>query len=238
MNIVDVIIVLVLLMGSVMGFKRGFTRELVSFLGFFIVIVLSYLFKNPVSIFLYEHLPFFKFAGIIKGVTVLNIALYELIAFVLLLSILTFILRLLVHFTNIFEGLLKVTIVLAPISKIGGAIVGFLESYVWLFVILYVFSLPVFNLSFLNESKYKDDILNKTPLFSSFIASTMDVIEEFSDIKDKYKTMDNAEEFNKETLDLFLKYNVVSIDSIETLVNKDKLKINNIDEILNKYKEA
>lgn len=238
MNIVDVIIILVLLMGSVMGFKRGFTRELVSFLGFFIVIVLSYLFKNPVSIFLYEHLPFFKFAGIIKGVTVLNIALYELIAFVLLLSILTFILRLLVHFTNIFEGLLKVTIVLAPISKIGGAIVGFLESYVWLFVILYVFSLPVFNLSFLNESKYKDDILNKTPLFSSFIESTMDVIEEFSDIKDKYKTMDNAEEFNKETLDLFLKYNVVSIDSIETLVNKDKLKINNIDKILNKYKEA
>ena len=76
MNIIDVIVILVIVSCMVAGFKRGFTRELVSAVGFFLVVALSYILKNPISVFLYEHLPFFNFAGIIKGVTALNIFLY------------------------------------------------------------------------------------------------------------------------------------------------------------------
>ena len=48
----------------------------------------------------------------------------------------------------------------------------------------------------------------------------------------------NAEEFNKEVLDLFLKYDVVKVSSIDKLVEKGKLQINNIEEILMKYREG
>lgn len=51
------------------------------------------------------------------------------------------------------------------------------------------------------------------------------------------KKAPNATEFNRETLDLFLKYDVITVDSVETLRDKNKLKIDNLDEILNKYKE-
>ena len=44
-------------------------------------------------------------------------------------------------------------------------------------------------------------------------------------------------EFNKETLDLFLKYNVVSIDSVDKLIKDNKLKIDGIDEVLVKYRK-
>ncbi len=238
MNIVDIVILVVILCGAVIGFKRGFTKSLVSALGFIVIVVLAFFLKNPLSVILYENLPFFKFGGILKGVTVLNIALYELLAFVIILAVLGLALKVLSVVTSIFEKILTMTIILGIPSKILGALVGALEAFVIIFIGLYVLSLPVINVSFIEESKYKNQILNNTPLLSSFSKKTVSVIEEFAGIKDKYEDNNkNAEEFNKEVLDLFLKYDIVKVESIDKLVEKDKLRINNIEEILMKYRE-
>ena len=238
MNIFDVAIILLLISGMIIGFKRGFSKELVISVGFILTVILAFILKNPISVFLYEHLPFFRFAGIIKGVTALNIILYEIFAFLIVLSILTIGLKLLIHFTNILEGFLKVTIIFAPLSKIGGMIVGLVESYVWVFIALYVLALPIFEIPVLSESKFKDPILNNTPILSKLVDNSMNVINDFATIKEKYEVSPNASEFNRETLDLFLKYDVISVESVDTLVQKDKLKIDNIDDILNKYRDV
>ena len=239
MNIVDLIIIIFILFGAVLGFKRGFTKSLVSALGFIATIVLAFLLKNPVSVMLYENLPFFKFGGVLKGVTVLNIALYEILAFIIVLAILGIVLKVLMLATSIFEKVLNATIILGIPSKILGAIVGVLEFFVIAFAALYALSLPVFNLDILNDSKLKDKILNNTPVLSAFVDNSMKVIDEFASIKDKYNDNNsNAEEFNKEVLDLFLKYDVVKVESIDKLVEKDKIQINNIEEILMKYREG
>lgn len=239
MNIVDLIIIIFVLFGAVLGFKRGFTKSLVSALGFIATIVLAFLLKNPVSVMLYGNLPFFKFGGVLKGVTVLNIALYEILAFIIVLAILGIVLKVLMLATSIFEKVLNATIILGIPSKILGAVVGLIEFFVIAFAALYALSLPVFNLDILNESKLKDKILNNTPVLSSFVDGSMKVVDEFTSIKDKYNDNNsNAEEFNKEVLDLFLKYEVVKVESIDKLVEKDKLQINNIEEILMKYREG
>lgn len=239
MKIVDIVILIIILLGAVIGFKRGFTRSLVSALGFIVIAILAYFLKNPLSILLYENLPFFKFGGILKGVTVLNIALYELLAFVIVLAILGVALKILMVATSVFEKILKMTIILGIPSKIMGAVVGALEAFVIVFISLYALSLPIFNISIVNDSNWKDIILNKTPILSAFSKDTMQVIDEFASIKEKYKDNNkNAEEFNKEVLDLFLKYDVVKVSSIDKLVEKGKLQINNIEEILMKYREG
>lgn len=239
MEIVDIIILITILFGAVIGFKRGFTRSLVSALGFIVIAILAFFLKNPLSVLLYENLPFFKFGGILKGVTVLNIALYELLAFVIVLAILGVALKILMVATSVFEKLLKMTIILGIPSKIMGAIVGAVESFVIVFIALYIVSLPMFNISFIENSKWKKQILNNTPVLSAFSKKTMGVVDEFSGIKEKYKDNNkNAEEFNKEVLDLFLKYDVVKVSSIDKLVEKGKLQINNIEEILMKYREG
>lgn len=236
MNIIDFIIILFILSGAIIGFKRGFTRQLVSLVSFFAIIILAFMFKNPVSIFLYEHLPFFKFGGILKGVTVLNIALYELIAFLFMALILTIIFKILTIVTNIFEKILKMTIILSIPSKIVGAIVGIIENYIWIFIVLYILSFPVFNIDIINQSKYRNNILNNTPILSNFIEPTMNALTEFGELKNKYENTDNALEFNKETLDLFLKYDVITVESVDKLIEQDKLKIDDVDTILNKYR--
>lgn len=238
MNIVDLIIIILILFGAVIGFKRGFTKSLVSAVGLIAIVIIAFLLKNPVSTVLYEHLPFFQFGGVIKGVTVLNIALYELLAFIIVLAILGIVLKILMIATSIFERILTLTIILGIPSKILGAIIGALEWFILVFIGLYVLNMPVVSVKEINNSTLAPKILNNTPILSGVIKDTNDVINEFASIKDRYtdKNVD-TNEFNKETLDLFLKYNVVSVDSVDKLIKDNKLKIDGIDEVLVKYRK-
>ena len=236
MNLIDAGIIILLLTGLVVGFKRGVIHETVSAVSFFASIVIAFLFKNMISELLYTYLPFFKFGGVIKGVTVLNLVLYEVIAFLIALSIVVVLFRIVIMITKVIEKFLKFTLILGIPSKILGAVVGVIESYMWIFIILYIVSLPLFSFD-LSGSKYRTKILEQTPILSSFTDEYMDVVDEFTDLKDKYNDSSNATEFNKETLDLLLKYDIVTIDSVDQLIEDDKLKIDNIEEVLVKYRD-
>lgn len=237
MNIVDVIIILIIISGLCLGFKRGLTKELVCFAKFALAIVIAFLFKNPLSKLMYEHLPFFEFGGLIKGVTALNILLYEFIAFLLVLGIVMVIFKILLLATTIFEKILNTTVILSLPSKILGMIIGGIHYYLIAFILLFVVSLPVFKFNDqLNNSKLKDTIIYKTPILSNLVDKTVNIIDEFNDLKEKYKTEKDVDKFNLETIDLFLKYNIITVDSIETLNSKDKLQIDNLESVLNKYR--
>lgn len=233
---IDIVIVLFLLLGMIIGWKRGFTKQLISSLGFILIVVLSFLLKNPISIFFYEHFPFFKFTGILKGVTVLNIALYEFLAFGVVFSLLLVVYRILLFTTSIFEKALKLTIILGIPSKILGAVLGFIQFFIFAFVILYLLSFPVFSNKVFNQSKFKDSILTKTPFLAQPVKNSMNVIHDFESLKEKYETVDNPKEFNRETLDLFLQYKIVTVDSIDYLIDHQKIDINKQDSILEKYR--
>lgn len=237
MNLIDVIILLGIAFGAVIGFKNGFTKQLVSFVGFIIVIILSYLFKNVISGFLYQYFPFFGFGGVLKGVTVLNIAVYEIISFLIVFSLLMIVFRILLKITGIFETILKFTIILGIPSKLLGAIVGIVESVCYVFITLYILSLPIFNIDGMQESKLRNNILNNTPILSTITKDGLSVFDEFNSLKDKYEGKESPNEFNLEALDLFLKYKVVTVQSIDRLKEKGKLSIPNMDSVVSKYRE-
>lgn len=238
MNIIDIIIILLLLMGGVIGFKNGVIRQTVSFVGFFIVVILSYLLKDFVSAILYKFVPFFSFSGSLEGVTVLNILIYEVIAFLLVYVILMAIYHFIVRMTGIVETILKFTVILGIPSKLLGMVVGFIETYIMVFIGLYCLSLPVFQIPMMNESGVRNTILNHTPGLSNVVRESLNVVDEFADLKEEYKDTTNKNELNKETLDLFLKYNVIRYDSAKELVDNGKLKIDGVESVLNKYKES
>ncbi len=239
MEIFDVAIILILVIGFLLGFKRGFTKSVVCFASVFLSIIIAFLLKNNLSIIFYENLPFFKFGGILKGVTVLNIFIYEIIAFLLLLLLITIIFKILILATSIFEKILNATIILGIPSKILGGVVGIIEYYVITFILLFVLTLPVFSFNsyILDNCKYAEKILLDTPILSNFTDDTLDVINEFTLLKTKYKESTSSMQFNKETLDLFLKYKIITIESVDKLIEKDKLKIDAVEEILKCYRE-
>ncbi|MCM1371255.1 MAG: CvpA family protein [Clostridium sp.] len=236
---VDICIIIIIIFGALLGFKRGFTKSIVKAVGFIFAVVFAFLFKNGLASFFYDKLPFFNFDGIFKGMTVLNIALYELIAFLSLLAIFMLLVKVLLLVTSIFERILSATIILGIPSKIGGAIVGAIQNYILVFIILYIITLPMFSIEFINESKLKNGILNNTPILSGFAEKTVSVMDEFIEIKDNYNSSTSSDEFNLDTLDLFLKYDVITVESADKLVQKGKIKAENEEsliEILNKYR--
>ena len=239
MSIIDILVILFILLVAVVGFKRGFTTSLVNFIGVILVVVIAYFLKDPVGEFLMSFCPFFNFGGIIKGVTVLNIALYQIIAFVLVFSILMIGLKVLLMATGVFETILKFTIVLGIPSKILGAIVGVIENYIIAFFVLYVLSMPNFmDVGFIKDSNFREPILKNTPVLSVVADSSLKVLDEFKGLSDKYVSTDNTNEFNLETLDLFLKYKVVSVSTVKNLDESGKINIEGIESVIDKYEEV
>ena len=238
MNITDFLIIIFIVLAAFVGAKQGFTKALVSFLGTIIVVVLSYFLKNPVSEFLMSFCPFFNFGGIIKGVTVLNIAVYEVIAFILVYFILMAILNAVLFATGIFEKLLKFTIVLGMPSAIFGAIIGAIKNYVIVFFVLYILSMPNFvDVGFVKNSKFREPILVNTPLLSNIAGSALEALDEFKGLADKYTDSTDTNAYNLETLDVFLKYKIVTVDTVKKLDESGKIEINGIETVLSKYEE-
>lgn len=237
MNVVDIFIIIFILIGGFLGFKRGAVKEFVSAIGFFVVVVLSFLLKNPLSVIFYENLPFFKFGGIFKGVTALNIALYELIAFLVAALILTLLWKLVGYASSIVQKLINMTFILGLPSKIIGFIIGVLEYYVLAFIIIYILTLPIFSVKEVVESKNAKFILNDTPVISSFVKNSTGFIGKFIELRDKYQVTESANEFNYETLDLFMKYDIVDVKSVKKLKEKNKISIDGIDTLIEKYEE-
>lgn len=236
MSVVDIVIIIFLLFGALLGFKRGFTKQLLSCVGLIGILILAFILKNPVSTLLYENLPFFKFGGIFKGVTVLNILVYEILSFFLVLAILMVILKVLMFASRIFEKFLNMTIILGIPSKILGAVLGVIENFVITFIALYILSLPVLNLNILDNSKFKEPILTKTPILSIYTKDMVNVVGEFADLKEKYASATDPNSFNLEALDVLLKHKIVTTSSVDKLIEKNKLDIKNIDSVLENYR--
>lgn len=234
MQIVDIIIVLMIILGAVVGFKQGFIKKTTSFLGTFLVIVIAYSLKNPISVLMYENLPFFNLGGIIKGIGVINILVYELLAFLVVACALMFILKIIIGLTGIVEKLLKMTIFLSIPSKILGIFVGALEHYVYIFLILVFLNLPLFNISIVKESDYANKILNNTPVLSDMVGKTVDVYTEVYNIMHDKNNMSNIE-INEKVLDMFLDKKVITVDSAQKLIDMNKIQIEDYS-ILDKYR--
>jgi uncharacterized membrane protein required for colicin V production len=225
MNVVNVIIIALLILGGVAGFKAGVIKKLTDFIGMFVVIILAFYLKNYISVIMYENLPFFNFFGLINGIDALNILLYEVIAFLVIFIALLFVLKVVLMLTGLVEKILKATVILSIPSKLLGIVVGVIEMYVYLFLILVIVSLPIFDSSFLKDSKMNNFILNNTPVLSGVSEEIIDIYGDVYNIIDNRKNKTN-EQLNEEILKVLIDKKVVTKESAKKLVDKNKIHIN------------
>lgn len=225
MNVVDVIIIALLILGGVAGFKAGVIKKLTDFIGMFVVIILAFYLKNYILVIMYENLPFFNFFGLINGIDTLNILLYEVIAFLVIFIALLFVLKVVLMLTGLVEKILKATVILSIPSKLLGIVVGVIEMYVYLFLILVIVSLPIFDSSFLKDSKMNNFILNNTPVLSGVSEEIIDIYGDVYNIIDNRKNKTN-EQLNEEILKVLIDKKVVTKESAKKLVDRNKIHIN------------
>lgn len=222
-NIVDLIIIIFLLLGFVGGYEKGLIKQGVSTIGNIVIVVLAFLLKNNLSIILYKKLPFFT-VGLLKNYSSLNILIYELISFIILLIIFGIILALVVKLSGLLEKIVEGTIILKFPFKLLGGLLGMVECYVAAFIILLILSIPMFSFNFtkeINKSTLKNYILNNTILISNIskpLVKTIDEINELTDIKKL-----GTEEFNCKSIKVFKKNNIINDESIKYLIDNKKI---------------
>mgnify|MGYP000316273193 CR=1 FL=1 len=221
-TIVDAIILLIILLGGVIGFKEGVIKELTSIIGLVIVVIVSFSLKNYLSVLFYENLPFFNFWGIFKGIQVLNIVFYEMLAFIIIASLLTVAYRILLSITGLIEKILKATIILSIPSKILGFIVGLIEYYIWVYIALFILTLPVINLKSIYESKTANFIMEKTPFLSKYTEKTLKIYNDLYEIIDNRENKTN-EKVNEEAMNLMLKHEIITKKSAKKLIDSNKV---------------
>lgn len=215
MNIIDIVIILLLGLSFVTGFKRGVLKEIVMLFGTIIIYVISFNLKDPLGLFLCKICPFFKLDGLIS----LNILIYQLIAFVAIAGILFSIYSIVLKFTGILQKAVDLTIILTLPSKILGGIAGIIEGYIVLFIILLVLSIP-----FKDNLLFIDSTLNNKILTSSILSNTIGDLDDM--IIDIYK-LSNSKESNKiknnKIMKMYVEYKIVSEDDINDISNTGKL---------------
>lgn len=238
MNIIDVIIILLILMCGVIGMKKGFVRTTISLIGIILVFIFSFYLKNPIAEALSLHLPFFSFTGSFKGATILNVIIYQIIAFIIIFTGLMFAYCFAVKISKILEKILDITFMLAIPSKIGGFIVGILEGAFISLIAVVVLSLPVLNFDLIRDSNIRKYLYNASPIVGNVTNNMNSAIDEIMDLKDKFKEDEDKEEFNLSCLDVLLKHKVITVSYAENIRDSYKLKIDKVkvQVIIDKYK--
>lgn len=240
MTAIDIVILLLLIMFGVVGWKQGIIKEAVQLIGMIIILVIAFMFKGELGNIFCKWLPFFNFNGSpLEGMTTLNILLYQVLGFVIIFTVLYAIYTIILKLSGVFQKILDWTIILLIPSKIGGLIIGLLEGYILLFVLLLIITgLPANYTSNFTNSNLVQTIVYKTPILSS---ASKDVTNSMKDI---YVLVDEVaqkkittNEANLKTVDIMLKYDLVTPKTVEQLVILDKLKgIKGIESVIEKYK--
>lgn len=237
MNIIDIGIILVILCFVIIGAKQGLIKSGVSLVGTIIIFAISYTFKEQIGNFLCKYLPFFEFSGNLEGLVSLNILIYQLVGFLIIYGILMSIYTIVMTISGLLQKLINMTILLKLPSSIGGAIVGFIEGYLLTFIILLLVMIPLHKTAIFKDSKITYSILYKTPIISQ---STSDITKSVTEIYTLVDQVTNKKidinEANLKSIDIMIKYKIITPHTVKQLVVLDKLKtVEGLEHVINRY---
>lgn len=234
MNIIDILIIIVILIFGVIGAQRGFLKQVVTTLGFLIVVVVAYYLKNPLAEFLSLHIPFLKFSSNITNSTSLNIIFFQATSFIVIVILLESLLQSLIRITGILEKILKATIILGIPSKILGFIAGLIEGIVIVFIALFFLKQPVLDINVVDNSKYADKILNHTPVLSNMSKGMVKTLNDIYELLDESDKLD-GNELDLRSIDIMLEHKLIKPRYVRKLIDANKIDVKGIDKVLNKY---
>lgn len=232
MNTISIVIVLIILSFGVLGLKRGAIKEAAVVIGNILAIVLAFVLKDLFASYLINVFPAYKISSVIGSLSSLSIIFYKLLAFLILLIIFHFILRIIVSLSGIISKIVDATIILLLPNRILGFILGIVEGYILMFVALNLLIIPLSSNATFMDSEVRKYIVEETPILKDSFGGLNTSLEEVMQL-DKN---DNENSLNLKVIDILLKNKIITKDEVQELASNGKLvNIEGIDTIINKY---
>jgi uncharacterized membrane protein required for colicin V production len=165
----DFIIIVLLIFGVLIGFRRGFILQLFHLVGFIIAFIVAVKYYHVVGERLALWIPYPElssdnaWADFLQSLPLEN-GFYNAIAFALIFFAVKIILHIIASMLDFVASLP----VLHSMNKLLGAVLGFVEIYLILFIILYIMALtPIGGVqTWMNNSSVALLIIENTPYLS------------------------------------------------------------------------
>ncbi len=171
MEIIDALLIIIFAVGVYYGYIKGILKNITDFLALFVAMLLASVLKTPISNMLYKFLPFFNYK---EGLYSLNLIIYQLIIYALLILLFLGIYQMIIMKTKLKDVIVETEIETPFVSKILGALVGGPLLILFTYNILLVLVSPIFNIEEINDSKFVKGLLDKTPIISKYNKSLYD----------------------------------------------------------------
>jgi uncharacterized membrane protein required for colicin V production len=168
----DLVLIIILLMGFLVGLRRGFILQIVHLTGFIVAFIVAYLYYDELmpKLILWIPYPSFGDAETMKFLfdsTNLETSYYRAIAFAIIFFATKFLWQIIGSMLDFLANLP----ILKQINGWAGGLLGFVEVYLIVFIVLYIGALlPVEMVqSNLNDSFMAKMIVQHTPFFTGKI---------------------------------------------------------------------
>lgn len=168
------ILIIILLFGFLIGLKRGLILQALHLTGFIISFIVAVLYYDKLASKLSMFIPYpnvsddSMWAPFLQAAPVEH-AFYNAIAF----AVIFFGVKILLQIIASMLDFVSAIPILGSINKILGALLGFVEVYILLFIVLFVLVLtPLTQIQdWINDSSVAMFIIEKTPILSKQVMS-------------------------------------------------------------------
>lgn len=165
----DLALLIILLIGFFIGLRRGFILQLVHMTGFIIAFIISYIYYDQLAPKLTLWIPYPALdeqsaLNMLFETTNLDQSYYRVIAF----AIIFFATRILFQIIGSMLDFLAHLPIIKQLNVFGGGILGFIEMYIIIFILLYIAALlPIAIVqTLLNNSAIAEFMITNTPFLS------------------------------------------------------------------------
>lgn len=166
----DLILLVILVFGIFMGLNRGFILQFFHLIGFIGAFIIAALFYDDLAAELELWVPYQELSShelwpdFLQGLP-LETAFYTIISFALIFFAAKIVLQILAAMLDFVASIPLIS----SVNKVLGGVLGFLEVYLIVFVVLFVLALTPVELiqSWINNSSLALFMLEETPYFSS-----------------------------------------------------------------------
>ncbi len=223
MNFIDIGMFLIVLLFTLIGYKKGVIRTSVQLIGIVVIAFVSYMIKTPLANFLIDVLPFYNFGGVFNEIESISILFYHGLAFLFVFIMLYSLLNILLIFAGILDKILKATIILYLPNKILGGIVGFIEGVIISFILIFILVQIPNTTNYVTDSSYGYTLLNRTPVIRTVLATTTSTAESIAIAVDKYEDTEDIDALQIEILNIMIEYRLITASEVQDLIDEGKI---------------
>lgn len=222
MNYIEIIMIIFILVGLIVGWSKGFWKTGTDLLAMFISMVIASMLKKPLAILLMKILPFIEFG---KDIYSLNILFYYIIAYFVIFLLIMVIYQAIMIRTGLDEILVEKSFSSSILSKSISSILGLPFMIIVLYNLLLIVNFPYINVKAIDNSNLIDRFFTKTLILNNTNASLYLAEENASEYLHKilYKRLSNKEKDNIIIYEFYLN-DLVDSDTISTLKKQKKIK--------------